>query len=146
MSISEEDTDSLESYAKHAQTIAGIASTRWGRFEVSILALSLVTTGSLWGLVSDLLPTATLWVGAVLATITAFLSAFSKFTNYHAIMGKALRLNADINELLGRIRAKPDMSQEQFWPAFHKLKTKLQHLEVESGYERQRNSIAAQHL
>ena len=127
------DKAELGAFYHGARRIATSASTRWGRQEVAILVLSVVTAGSLWGLVSERLPEVTLWVGAILATMTTLVSGYSKYTNYHSILAEALTLHSEIGEFLGQARASPDMTQEDYWPRHKELETKLDNLAVRSG-------------
>lgn len=133
--VRDEDIDELVRFYNGARRIARGASTRWGRTEVSILILSAVTTGSLWGLLSNALPAVTLWAGAVLATSTTIVSAYSKYTDDHSTVGEALAIHAEIGEFLGKVRASPTMTQEEYWPRHKKLETSLHDLAIRSGFE-----------
>ena len=133
--VSDANIHELVDFFRGARRIAAMASTRWGHLEVAILVLSVVTAGSLWGLLSDMWPQETLWVGALLATATTFTSGYSKYTNYHSILGEALTLHSEIGEFLGRVRASPDMPQGEYWPRHKELETKLYNLEVRSGFK-----------
>ena len=62
--VRDQDKDELVAFYHGARRIATTASKRWGRQEVAILVLSAITAGSLVGLLSELLPKATLWLGA----------------------------------------------------------------------------------
>ena len=133
--VRKRDVNELVDFFGGARSIATCASTRWGRFEVGILLLSVLTTGSLWGLLSEALPDETLWIGAALATATAFLSGYTKYTNYHQIMSEALSLHSEVGEFLGEVRASPNMTQEEYWPRHKQLETKLYELQVRSGFK-----------
>lgn len=132
--VRDQDVDELVAFYRGARRIARGASTRWSRIEISILLLSAITTGSLWGLVSDILPSVALWIGAILATATAIISGYSKWANDHSTMGEALSLHAAIGEFLGQVRASPGMTQQEYWPRHKELETKLHELEIRSGF------------
>ena len=132
--VRDQDRDELVAFYRGARRIATMASTRWGRLEIAILALSIVTAGSLWGLLSESLPQLTLWVGAILATATTFVSGYSKYTNYHSVLQEALTLHSEIGEFLGQVRASAGMTQEEYWPRHKDLETKLYDLQVRSGF------------
>jgi hypothetical protein len=80
-----------------------------------VLVLSVLTSGSLWLLMSDKAPHFILWVGAIASTVTSGLTAYVAFSALVQKSDDLLVLSHDIGALLGRLRSSHPPDKDEFW-------------------------------
>lgn len=93
-----------------------------------VLALSVLTSGSLWLLLTRLVPGATLWFGAIASTLATFLTLYLYTAGINAIREEALELHRNMARFLAVIRGRTDMSDQEFWNTYKDLEHRIMKL------------------
>ena len=93
------------------------------------LVLSVLTSGALWLLLSDVVPIQTLWFGAIASTITTLIFAYIKGFAVERQRDQALDIHDDILKFLARLRATPDYSEKRFWDEYKAIEARMYRLQ-----------------
>jgi uncharacterized protein YggT (Ycf19 family) len=83
--------------------------------DYSVIILTTVTSGSLWLLLTQLLPITVLWVGAVLSTISTILTIYSLMSGVGKRRKNSLKLRSAIADFLAEVRGKNYRPLRDFW-------------------------------
>jgi hypothetical protein len=78
-----------------------------------ILALSVLTSGALWLIVSHSAPKGTEFIGATISTLVTFLTIFLYASGLEAKRRGCLQLYKDIGEFIAQLRVDPNFVDEQ---------------------------------
>ena len=81
------------------------ASKKVKFFTTIILVLSVITSGSLWLLLSKTLPEEILWIGAGISTIITGLSLYLKSSGLEAKKRQALATHGKMSEFIANVRS-----------------------------------------
>jgi hypothetical protein len=109
----EEAQQLLRSITRLANTLKTIA-----------LILSVLTTGSLWLVLTKALPEFTLWAGAVASTAATFIALYLKSTGSSRKHGRAIVIHGDIAQLLAKVRS-GQIQEGDFWSLYKNLEHDL---------------------
>lgn len=82
------------------------------RFQLATIVLSVLTSGSLWLLLSKLLPDLTVWVGAFASSLTAGIALYMKTIDQS--ITDAYSLEHDIAAYLAEIRKAPNQPADYY--------------------------------
>ena len=85
------------------------------RIDVTVLILSVVTTGAFWALLSDAAPKALGWAGAIISTIVTGLTLYMYVGGVQSKRKKAIFVFKEIGKFLGEARGNPYMDTMEFW-------------------------------
>jgi len=99
--------------------------TRTSNFlRTTSLVLSVLTTGSLWLVLTKAIPAVTLWAGAIASTVATFITLYLKSAGASKRHAKILVIHGDIAKLLAKVRA--DKAEPgEFWDTYKKLEHDL---------------------
>lgn len=109
----------LHLYSKVEALVAGTA-TLAKRLDFGVLVLSVLTSGSLWLLISDVLPKSTLWFGAIASSLTTGITLYMSTTGINRTRSRALALHGRVAKLLARVRA-GSIEDGDFWDEYKNL-------------------------
>jgi len=112
-------SSALELYHQVADILARAASLAT-KLQLAVLILSVVTSGSLWLLLSKAVPEATLWFGAIVSTVTTGLTLYLKSSGLNKKRTKALDLYRDLGQFLAEVRASETLDDTRFWDEYKK--------------------------
>jgi hypothetical protein len=112
-----------ECVAKYARTADAI--------ELTIIVLSVVTSGAVWALAADALPKQFGWAGAAISTIVTFLTIYMYASGLQKKRKKALVLHAEITRYLGVIRGIAVIPSDEFWQTYKGFEARLTALKFE---------------
>jgi hypothetical protein len=116
--------DSAEKYvAKYARMADAI--------EVTVIILSVVTSGGLWALAADALPKQLGWGGAAISTVVTFLTIYMYASGLQKKRKKALVVHAEITRYLGQIRGAASIADDDFWQTYKDFEGRLVALKFE---------------
>lgn len=100
------------------------------RIEVATLAISVVTSGSLWALIAGSQPVPAAWIGAVFGTVIAFLKGYQLTFGPKNRIKDAYSLYQDIGKAIAALRAgKGEVNVTQFWDQYKGFEFHLTKLE-----------------
>jgi hypothetical protein len=96
--------------------------------EYTLLFLTVFTSASLWGLLSEKLPRSTLWFGAIASTLTIGVTIYINSAGTSLARDKALSLRHDLGQFIARVRSTPDLSEIQYWEEYKEYQNKWDQL------------------
>ena len=118
----------LESY--HAvREILRRFSARRKLCGVSVLILSVLTSGALWLLVGETLPKAILWLGAVLSTLTTAITSYVYWSGMLQTIASSLALYKVIGKFLVRLRSEA-VPDNEYWEKVKSFEFELERLQA----------------
>lgn len=116
--------NSAEQAASHYAKLAN-------RIELTVLALSVLTSGAVWALAADALPKPLGWAGAVISTVVTFLTFYMYSSGIQQKRKRAIVVYEDITEYLGELRGKPYPEPNEFWVRYKAFERSLSKLKLE---------------
>ena len=118
--------DTLELYHEVGAIISRVA-TRAKVLELAVLILSVLTSGSLWLLLSLKLPQSTLWFGALASSFVTGITLYIYSSGMNRMRRSALALSRQIGQFLAVIRAS-QISEEEFWNQYKRFESDVKDL------------------
>lgn len=94
------------------------------RIEVAVLAMSALTAGSLWVLISEIFVEPSKWIGAITATALAFLTSY-KALGPSRLLDDARALHREIGVEIAALRSSTGTDMSRHWDALKRFETKL---------------------
>jgi hypothetical protein len=82
---------------------------------VGVLTFSVVTSGSLWLLLSKTVPQGVLWFGAIASTLTSGITVYIKTSGINKKRSKALALYRDMGQFVAEVRTSKTLTDAEFW-------------------------------
>jgi hypothetical protein len=92
--------------------------------EMTVLTLSVITSGSLWLLLSERIPQSMLWLGAVASTLTVGITLYLGTTGLNRKRTQILDLHGRLGELLAEVRTHA-IDEKLFWSIYKQLEHQL---------------------
>ena len=107
----------VQKYASHAD-----------RIEISILALSVLTSGAFWALVSDAVPKSMGLVGAAISTVVTFLTIYMYSSGLNRKRKDAIFIFKEVGKFMAVARTNPAMTDAEFWAQYKLLEGMIHEL------------------
>jgi hypothetical protein len=104
---------------------------RADRIELTIIILSVVTSGAVWALAADALPKQFGWAGAAISTIVSFLTIYMYASGLQKKRKRALVVYTEITEFIGHVRGAQFLDESEFWDTYKKFEAELTKLRFE---------------
>ena len=92
--------------------------------EMTVLSLSVITSGSLWLLLSERIPQSMLWLGVIASTLTVGITLYLGTTGLNRKRTRILDLHGRLGELLAEVRAHA-IDEKLFWSIYKQLEHQL---------------------
>lgn len=97
-----------------------------------VLILSVITSGSLWLLLGNIAPDATIWLGAILSTIVTGLTIYMYASGINRKRTTAISLHRELSAFLAAIRSSEEgVDDSEFWDKFKSIETRIRTIEHE---------------
>lgn len=116
--------DVIELYHDVEKILASAASLG-NRLQLLALFLSVLTSGSLWLLLSKTVPQATLWFGAIASTLATGIALYLKSSGINQVRTKALVVFRDLGQFLAEVRASKNMPEEHYWSKYKEFESRV---------------------
>lgn len=110
-------TKALELYEQLEGLIVRTAN-RADLLRNSVLVLSVITSGSLWLLISETLPKGALWFGAIASTVVTIVTLYLASAGVNRMREQALTLHTAVARFIAEIRSRPLMGEAEFWDRY----------------------------
>ncbi|HYX72880.1 MAG TPA: hypothetical protein VE732_08920 [Nitrososphaera sp.] len=104
--------------------LAKVAS-RSKLLELTVLILSVLTSGSLWLLLSNKVPGTTLWFGAIASTVVSGITLYIKSSGLNRTRVKALSLYQDLGQLIAEVRDAESLQDISYWPKVKQIEGRI---------------------
>ncbi len=101
------------------------SSRRGKTVETLGLLISILTTGTLWMLISEAIPRVVLWFGALASSVTTALNIVPFFRDFPKKRMEALTLCQEIGQFIAAVRASEDVLSEDYWASLKRFETKI---------------------
>ncbi len=98
------------------------------RLEFISLASSVLTSGSLWLLLSEAIPRPVLWFGALASTLTTGITIYVGTTNLNRYRSRALGLLKRASKFLAKVRSK-ELRDNEFWDNYKFIEVTLRDIQ-----------------
>jgi hypothetical protein len=121
-------THVLALYHEVQALLARLAS-RGNKLQLLVLFLSVLTSGSLWLLLSKSLPQTALWFGAVASTLTTGITLYLKSSGLNQVRAKCLTVFSDLGQFLAEVRSSDNMSEEYYWKKYKAFESRVAELQ-----------------
>jgi hypothetical protein len=112
-----------------AERFAAMYARRANAIDMTIIVLSVITSGAMWALAADVLPKILGWVGAAISTLVTFLTLYMYASGLQKKRKKALVLYTEITQCLGRIRGAQNIADDEFWETYKRFEANLTSLQ-----------------
>jgi hypothetical protein len=126
--VSDAKLNDLLSYYHTVQDLIKAYATKANRIDSAILILSVVTSGALWLLASQVVPQVTAWVGAIISTVVTGLTIYLYASGLNRRRKTAHELYTDIGKFIAQYRATPGMSESDYWNAVKGFESAIEDL------------------
>ncbi len=101
-------------------------SSRRGKMVETLgLLISILTTGTLWMLITEAIPRVVLWFGAFASSVTTAPSIVPIFRDFPKKRMEALTLYQEIGQFIAAVRASQDVLSEDYWASLKRFETKI---------------------
>jgi hypothetical protein len=112
----------VRKYASRANTI-----------ELSVLVLSVFTSGAFWALVSDAAPKPMGLVGAAISTVVTGLTIYMYSFGLNRRRKNAIFISKEIGKFMADVRTNASMTDAEFWAQYKLLQGMIEELEFGSA-------------
>jgi hypothetical protein len=102
-------------------------STRRRLYGLSVLVLSVLTSGALWLLVGQIVPKTILWLGALASTATTAITLYIYSSGMIQTIAISLTLYRSIGKFVAQLRSEP-VSQADYWDKLKGFEFQLERL------------------
>ena len=104
----------------HAQFL----NFRIRRLQLAVLILAILTTGSLWAIISKTYPQFATWCGAILGTTLTGLTGFQNIHKFEEKYSETLALYNEVGLAMSQIRQTNNFKPDDFWGPYKSFETK----------------------
>jgi hypothetical protein len=95
-------------------------SKRVNFLEITVFVMSIITSGALWLLVGEIIPTIMTWVGAIINTLILIITGYVKIMGLNKKRDTVMELHKEVYQLLGEIRGSK-IDNPEFWDRYKNL-------------------------
>ena len=114
---------------RDAGTLTSRFSTNSYRIEVTILVITVLTSGGIWVLISEAMPKEAAWLGAIFSTITSGLIIYQLTLGPKKRVKPVYELYEKIGKELANLRGGRKFNPSLFWDNYKRFEYDLQRLQ-----------------
>jgi hypothetical protein len=112
----DEQIERLVRLYNDVETMMAKAASQVSRLEMTVLVLSILTSGSLWLLLGEAIPQPTLWLGAIASTIVTIITLYLNTSGVKKVRKQAIGLYQALGRFIAECRASTSgLSDEMYW-------------------------------
>ena len=100
------------------------------QLQIAVLTLSLITTGSVWALISNSAAEFAKWCGAILGTILTGVTSYQTMNKFEDKYSATLTLYGDIGATMSTLRQTTVLTPNDFWIPYKSFETKCIQLNI----------------
>ena len=127
MDENSEDFKRIDAQYQTVKKIVANKAVLIARFQLVTIILSVLTSGSLWLSLSQVIPDITLWFGAIASTLIAGITLYMKTTGIDQIRTDTLSLEGEIGQFLAGIRTAEKLPVD-YWDKHKDFDTRIDKL------------------
>jgi len=93
-------------------------ASRADSIEITVLVLSVLTSGAFWALVSDAVPKSLGLIGAAISTVVTFLTIYMYSSGLNAKRKTAIFIFKEIGKFMAEVRTSTSLDDRDFWTKY----------------------------
>jgi hypothetical protein len=127
----EEGLTTIINELREAEAFTSTTSKKLNKIELTIMILSVITSGALWLLISNVFNQLMVWIGAIISTIVTGLTIYMEMSQLKKKRIDGLRLRRELMNFLAELRSGAmDDDAERYWRDLKRFQDELKYLKT----------------